>query len=626
MCHLPSPGPTNPLRRAAATVVSHPYFDNFILLCIVISSLMLALDTPFENPDGRLATDIATCNVVFTVIFVIEMSIKIIAVGFVYQPRSYLRSGWNVVDAFVVVISLLALTAANAEELTMLKSLRGTRALRPLRMIKRAPSMKVIVDALLCAIPAAANVMAVCTIFFLIFAIITVEFLKGDLRQCSGDVFDEVISGNVEMMALLENPLPWTELSGRQRAWFGTNSSLYWHVGHEGAGFAPGIAGCETGLVRDGANYSIWEEASVPCCNAWPSDLDERPTGWDICKCWDGKWEHVVPQRFDNTIWAMLSLFELATTEGWVDVMYASVDARGIGAQPVRDAYPSWVWFWMMFMMIGSYLFLNLFVGVTIDKFNEMKADNGGESNFATGDQAEWLAVEKLMRQVEKPIKAPRKPGNIVCALLFRLVSKPIFDNFVMVCILASTFSMAVVHFGQSELMTLDLEITNYIFTAIFTLEAMVKLGGLGLQYFADSWNCFDLVIVVSGMVGEALPLIPGMSDSADFTRSASQMIRIFRVGRLLRLINRMESMKQLFKTLLLTVPALCNITALLFLLFFIFAVVGMQLFGKIEYYDTIDEHVNFRTFWRSVITLLRFSTGEHTGTNGVARATVTLF
>ena len=616
-------GPDSWLRVGVARLIDHALFESFIMLLIIVSSLLLALDSPLLDPEGDLAQGLAQTNLVFTILFVSEMVLKIVAIGFVKHPGSYLRYGWNVLDMFVVFISLAALILGDARELHALRSLRGMRALRPLRMVKRLPGLRTIVDALLAAIPAAGNVMAVCALFFLIFAIICVNYFKGDLRQCAGDVFDELISPNASYFAQIVNPKAWDDLTAQERSWFGTQSPIWLSSSSGGDGFSDAISGCESGLIRDrdsvnaSAMASMWHAANVPCCDAWPSARSHiPPTGRDVCECWGGSWEPVVPQSFDDTRWAMLSLFEIATTEGWVDVMYAAVDARGIGAQPIRDTQSAWVWFWMIFMMIGSYLFLNLFVGVTIDKFQQMKASvgEGGQPTaiFCSAEQQEWSRVQRVMQKV-KPRPVPRPEKGTAAAKLYIVVSHPWFDRGVMACIMLNTLSMASAHFGQSDQMTVALRGISMFFTVVFTAEAGIKLGTFGRSYFREIWNRFDFFIVVTSVVGELLAFIPSTSGEGGSTLQwLSRLVRVLRVGRLLRLINRIQTMRELFATLWLTLPALFNISMLLLLLFFIFAIVGMQLFAKVAYHDALDEHVNFRTFGVSMIALLRFSTGEN--------------
>lgn len=70
---------------------------------------------------------------------------------------------------------------------------------------------------------------------------------------------------------------------------------------------------------------------------------------------------------------AMLSLFIIATTEGWIEIMHNGVDAVDIGKAPIVENAPFWGVFFMVFILIGSFFILNLLVGVVIDNFNKEK-------------------------------------------------------------------------------------------------------------------------------------------------------------------------------------------------------------------------------------------------------------
>lgn len=91
-----------------------------------------------------------------------------------------------------------------------------------------------------------------------------------------------------------------------------------------------------------------------------------------MCECLGLDWDQTVPQQFDNVAQALLTFFEISTTEAWTSVMYAAVDATDVDMQPIRDKNVMIVWFFMLFMLVGSYLVMNLFVGVIIDNFNKV--------------------------------------------------------------------------------------------------------------------------------------------------------------------------------------------------------------------------------------------------------------
>jgi Ion transport protein. len=299
------------------------------------------------------------------------------------------------------------------------------------------------------------------------------------------------------------------------------------------------------------------------------------------------EWELVVPQTFNNVYESMSTLFQMSTTEGWVNIMYAGVDARGVDMQPVRDASPAWVFFFMFFIVVGSFFVMNLFVGVVIDNFNQMRDELGGLS-LLTEEQRKWMSTQEMLMRV-RPAPKTRRPHGAVRAACFDVVTFPRFDHFIMACILANALVLAMQSFGQSRAMTDVLDALNYAFAAIFTAEAVLKLTGLGVvAYFRDRWNIFDFIIVLGTALGLILKWTTGSS-----VGSVAMVIRTFRVGRLFRLIRSARGLRTLFQTLLITVPALSNVASLLFLLFFIYAIMGEQLFATAKYGEAYNEQAN---------------------------------
>ena len=115
------------------------------------------------------------------------------------------------------------------------------------------------------------NVAAVCFMFFIIFAILGVNYFKGILMSCQGDGFDALSEA---VMLFIEDPVEWDAMSADQRAWFGplSNVSETFSVGDTG-GFttAADCAGINSG----------WPD-SAACCSAWPSSPAESPTSFQV--------------------------------------------------------------------------------------------------------------------------------------------------------------------------------------------------------------------------------------------------------------------------------------------------------------------------------------------------------
>lgn len=91
-----------------------------------------------------------------------------------------------------------------------------------------------------------------------------------------------------------------------------------------------------------------------------------------VCECLGLDWDQTIPQQFDNVALALLTFFEISTTEAWTAVTYAAIDATAEDMQPIRDKNLIRVWFFILFMLFGAYLVMNLFVGVVVDNFKKV--------------------------------------------------------------------------------------------------------------------------------------------------------------------------------------------------------------------------------------------------------------
>ena len=99
---------------------------------------------------------------------------------------------------------------------------------------------------------------------------------------------------------------------------------------------------------------------------------------------------------------------------------------------------------------------------------------------------------------------------------------------------------------------------------------------------------------------GDSSPVNPGLL----------RVFRIARVVRLLRVLQFAKGIRQLLVALIISLPALLNVGTLLFLVIFIYAIIGMSTFGHVKKQNNIDDTVNFETFARSMMLLFRLSTG----------------
>jgi len=572
-------GPNNSIRVFCGHLIGHIYFESFIQFLILLSSLSLAIDSPLDDPKSSFRYAMYYFEFVTTFFFSCEAMLKIVVTGLALNKGAYLRSGWNALDFIIVIISVMSLFD-DGGSLKAVKSIRSLRALRPLRVISRAPGLRTIVNAVFDSIPDVINVLAVVLVCFSIFAVVGVNFLKGDLRTCSGDHFRSVIMEEKNAMHLMQFPLPWTDMNPIQQSYFGKDSSV--------------------------AEFPLCATDENCCPNIFAGTV--APTGKQICHCWGGEWRPVAYNTLDNYPSALMAFFSISTTENWVDLMYAAVDARGIDMQPVRGSNYGYIYFFIFFIVLGNFFALNLFVGVMIDNFEKTKFALQGDLVFMTPEQQEWTRAQQQARSI-RPLLHPVAPDGDVGKFCFKLSQRHEFEWFVIGTIFLNTVVLAGDYFGISDEATALFATLNIVFAAIFTVEMCIKLAGLRRIYFQSVWNIFDFFVTIGSDLGILYFYVTG-----DAGAMAIMLIRIFRVLRVIRLMEGLDTAKRLVDTLILTLPGIINISVLLLLIIFIYAVLGMQLFAKTEYNANYSVHANFRTFQRSLLTLVRFATGEGWG------------
>ena len=178
-----------------------------------------------------------------------------------------------------------------------------------------------------------------------------------------------------------------------------------------------------------------------------------------------------------------------------------------------------------------------------------------------------------------------------------------------MTAIVINTFFLCIDHYGQSESMEKMLTQSNTSFVVFFTLELIIKITAYGFKYYwYVNWNKFDFIIVLLSLIA----LDETLLEQLNFNVTA---LRIIRVSRLLRMVKTSEGLRTLLKTLFMSLGNIINTALLLGLILFTFSVAGMSLFGNIQYegseLDFFSHNVNFTTFYLSMMTLWRASTGE---------------
>jgi hypothetical protein len=176
----------------------------------------------------------------------------------------------------------------------------------------------------------------------------------------------------------------------------------------------------------------------------------------------------------------------------------------------------------------------------------------------------------------------------------------------ILACIVCNTLLLLIQYYKQDENESYVLEIINLVFTAIFILEAIVKIVGLGKEYFKSVWNIFDFIVVLFSIVGMFVTYLGILNVGGKTT-----IIRAMRICRVLRLIKRAKRLYVVFHTIASTLPGMGNICLLLGFLIYIYAVVGVQIFSNIKRNGALTDQFGFHSFPIAFLSLIALATGD---------------
>ncbi|XP_013405220.1 voltage-dependent calcium channel type A subunit alpha-1 [Lingula anatina] len=315
---------------------------------------------------------------------------------------------------------------------------------------------------------------------------------------------------------------------------------------------------------------------------------------------------------YDNVAMAWLTLFTVSTGEGWPQVLQHSMDSTEEGRGPSPGAHQETAMFYVVFFIVFPFFFVNIFVALIIITFQEQ-----GENELVDQD------LDKNQKQCidfaihARPIcRYMPKNKDSVKFRIWKLVTSAHFEYFIMGMIALNTVVLMMKFYNMPETYTYVLSYLNITFTILFTVECVLKIIAFGPKnYFRDPWNVFDFVTVLGSitdvLVSVLNTLVPSLFESG---RSINLgFLRLFRAARLIKLLRQGGTIRILLWTFVQSFKALPYVCLLILMLFFIYAIVGMQIFGNIKFVDdkAINRHNNFRTFPQAVVLLFRCSTGE---------------
>ncbi|XP_052780217.1 muscle calcium channel subunit alpha-1-like isoform X4 [Mya arenaria] len=307
--------------------------------------------------------------------------------------------------------------------------------------------------------------------------------------------------------------------------------------------------------------------------------------------------------NFDDVSKAMMTLFTVSTFEGWPLLLYISIDSNKEGQGPIHNYRLGVAIFYFIFIIVIAFFMVNIFVGFVIVTFQ-----NEGEQEYKNCelDKNQRKCIEFALK-----VKPNRRyiPKSRWQYKIWWFVTSQAFEYGIFVLIMVNTIALAMKFYGQSDDYSEALDYMNMIFTGVFTLEFALKLTAFRIKnYFGDPWNVFDFIIVL----GSYIDIIYTEVNTGSRIISIN-FFRLFRVMRLVKLLSKGEGIRTLLWTFIKSFQALPYVALLIVMLFFIYAVIGMQVFGRIAINDdtAIHRNNNFQSFPQALLVLFRSATGE---------------
>uniref|UniRef100_A0A8B9RFN9 Calcium channel, voltage-dependent, T type, alpha 1G subunit n=1 Tax=Astyanax mexicanus TaxID=7994 RepID=A0A8B9RFN9_ASTMX len=518
--------PESKFRVTCNKIITHKMFDHVVLVIIFLNCITIAMERPRIESRSAERIFLTLSNYIFTAIFVTEMTIKVVALGWCFGEKCYLKSSWNILDGMLVMISVIdilvsLISNSGTKILGMLRVLRLLRTLRPLR-----------------------------------YSDLQIHLFYSYLKRSRINYF---------------------EYSFRLKP---VNEQLF-----KGKFFV-----CQGEDIRNITNKS---------------------------DCLLAKYKWVRHKyNFDNLGQALMSLFVLASKDGWVDIMYDGLDAVGVDQQPIMNYNPWMLLYFISFLLIVAFFVLNMFVGVVVENFHKCRRHQEAEE-AKRREEKRLKRMEKKRRSKEKELaEAQSKPYysdySPTRRLIHKMCTSHYLDLFITIVIGLNVITMSMEHYQQPRVLDEALKICNYIFTVIFVLESVFKLVAFGFRrFFKDRWNQLDLAIVLLSIMGITLEEIE-VNASLPINPTIIRIMRVLRIARVLKLLKMAVGMRALLDTVIQALPQVDS---------FVTLAVCITVCDELHPCEGLGRYATFKNFGMAFLLLFRVSTGDNW--NGIMKDTL---
>ncbi|XP_041968063.1 sodium leak channel non-selective protein [Aricia agestis] len=502
------------------------YLDWVMIMATTLSCLSMMFETPSYRVMENSVLQIAEYG--FVIFMSLELALKILADGLFFTPKAYLKDAAAVLDVFIYIVSLTFLwwMPVRVPPGSGAQLLMILRCVRPLRIFTLVPHMRKVVYELCRGFKEILLVSTLLILLMFVFASYGVQLYGGRLARCN----DPTITRREDCVGVF------------MRRVFVTKMKL-----------------------KPGPNETF------------PSMLVPRV------------WANPKRFNFDNIGDALLTLFEVLSFKGWLDVRDVLIKALG----PVHAIYIH------VYIFLGCMIGLTLFVGVVIANYSENKG-----TALLTVDQRRWCDLKKRLK-IAQPLHLPPRPdGRKVRALCYDITQNLTFKRLIAIVVLINSGLLAVT-WSRHSADTWRLALTSALLTLVFVAEVVLKtIAFTPRGYWQSRRNRYDLLVTVAGCIWVFMHFTL-QNDLSYFVGFMVVILRFFTIT------GKHTTLKMLMLTVGVSVCKSFFIIFGMFLLVFFYALAGTIVFGNVKYGEGIGRRANFNSPIHSVAMLFRIVTGE---------------
>jgi hypothetical protein len=478
------PDASKNFRAHVRDILLNQWFDRTILLTIVASAIILALESPVKEYSSLEPQVVRVADMGFFSVFAVEFVLKILDRGVYWESkRAYFKLSWNILDFFILLFQILDLFGLSGADYVRL-----FRMLRPLRLLNKIKSLQLLLLAMQACAVDVLNVLLLWLFAFVIFAIFGVSLFSGKLYACNDASF-------------VGSPLNPSELPGSKVGWRENCVGNFFTAYNE----------------DDDAYVSENFETPIMKPRVWSNPVDSASE---------------LGFSFDTFLTALQTLFEVSTFEQWASVVTALQSTSGIGQQPINKTSSMNVLFLIAWLILSCFFVLQLVIGVLVDAINQKTG-----KSLMTALQRNWMQMEQKLQKL-KPLAQTQVPKSKMQNWVWRQVNHSHFQTFITMVILANICFLASESYDMPSTMYFVVKSADYFFITVYMIEIVLKFYAYGVAFFYDAWNLFDFVVVVASVVEVAI------GDGSGLT--AVRVLRMVKVLRTVRIVRRAKRLRMI--------------------------------------------------------------------------------